>query len=127
GFGSLRVVDGGGTKPFDTLARYDLMGLSNRQEWAEKDKAPDDFFPPPSRPAIEWLLNVMTSQLSRNGAAEKAPIFRIENDQVLKLLDLKPKPGSFRYAIDEFADKLAKLEDEARRAHDVEPQKRDLF
>jgi ABC-type transport system involved in cytochrome c biogenesis permease subunit len=126
-FGSLPVVDHGRVKPFDTLARIDLMILSNRQEWQEKDKAPDDLFPPPSRPAIEWLLDVMTSKLSRNGTAEKAPIFRIENDQVLKLLGLKPKPGSFRYAIDEFADKFAALEDEARRAHDVDPKQRDLF
>jgi ABC-type transport system involved in cytochrome c biogenesis permease subunit len=126
-FGALPVVDRGRVKPIDTLARTALMILSNRQEWAEKDKPPEDFFPPPSRPAIEWLLNVMTSQVSRNGAAEKAPIFRIENDQVLKLLGLKPKPGSFRYSIEEFADKFPQLEEEARRAHNVEPQKRDLF
>jgi ABC-type transport system involved in cytochrome c biogenesis permease subunit len=126
-FGSLPIVDHGRVKPFDTLARTELMILSNRQEWAEKDKDPDAWTPPPSRPAIEWLLNVMTSKLSQNGAAESAPIFRIENLEVLKLLGLKPKPGSFRYAIDEFADKFGALEEEARRAHNVDPQKRDLF
>jgi ABC-type transport system involved in cytochrome c biogenesis permease subunit len=126
-FGSLPIVDHGRVKPFDTLARTDLMILSNRQEWAEKDMDPDAWFPPPSRPAIEWLLNVMTSKLSQNGAAESAPIFRIENLDVLKLLGLKLKPGSFRYAINEFADKFPDLEREARRAHGVDPKKRSLF
>jgi ABC-type transport system involved in cytochrome c biogenesis permease subunit len=126
-FGNLPVVEHGRVKPFDTLARIDLMIISNRQEWAEKDKDPSAIFPPPSRPAIEWLLNVMTSKLSQNGAAEKAPVFRIENLDVLKLLGLKPKPGSFRYSIDEFADKFPALEDAARRAHDLDPKQRELF
>src|SRR5262249_44974279 len=53
--------------------------------------------------------------------------FRIENDQVLKFLGLAPRPGSYRYAINEFADKIELLEKEANRAHLVDPKQRDVF
>src|SRR5258708_31605832 len=40
--------------------------------------------------------------------AVKYKVFRIVNDQVLNLLDLKPRPGSYRYAIEEFGSKFEK-------------------
>jgi ABC-type transport system involved in cytochrome c biogenesis permease subunit len=53
-------------------------------------------------------------------------VFRIENDQVLNLLGLKPRSG-FRYAGTEFAAKLGALVRESRRAQKVERAQQDLF
>jgi hypothetical protein len=52
-----------------------------------------------SQPAIRWLLDILTSQT----VPLKHKVFRIENDQVLNLLGLKPREGFF-YAAEEFAD-----------------------
>jgi ABC-type transport system involved in cytochrome c biogenesis permease subunit len=121
-FGRLPVVDRGRVKPLDTMARVTLMTISNRQTYRdEKDR---------SQPAIRWLLEVMTSEprfFGRSGGAEKLKVFRIENEQVLGLLGLAERPGSFRYALSEFQDKLEKVEELATRADAKESTKRDLF
>src|SRR5581483_7289027 len=52
------------------------------------------------------------------------------NDQVLNLLDLKPKPMWWRYSIDELRPKMEVLNKEANRAHRLrreDPKKLDLF
>jgi len=74
-------------------------------------------------------LDVMTSKISQvpfPGPAEKARVFRIQNDQVLDLLGLAPRSG-FRYGIDEFADKLPKLQEKANQAHETPAKQQDLF
>jgi ABC-type transport system involved in cytochrome c biogenesis permease subunit len=53
-------------------------------------------------------------------------VFRIENDQVLNLLGLKPRPG-WRYAGYEFVPRLGALVRESRRVQGVERSQRDLF
>ena len=105
-FGALPIQNGGRVKPMDSLARTSLMIITTRTVYTDERGR--------SRPAIEWLLKVMTSRLNR----DKAPalkVFRIENDQLLANLGLQRRSG-LRYAVEEFQDKLGLLEDDAKRA-----------
>src|SRR5262249_46552757 len=92
-FAMLPVMDGGRIKPIDTVARVNLMLISGRQSFKDESDA--------TQPAIRWLLDVMVS--NANDDARKHKVFRIENDQVLDLLELPRRPGSYRYSIDEIA------------------------
>lgn len=120
-FGKVPIQDGGRVKPIDTLARSSLMIISGGHQ-SFRDEAGDE------QPAIKWLLDVMTSRLAENNVAKKHKVFRIENDQVLTLLGLKARPG-YRYAIEEFADKIEKdlIALEAARAEKLEPSQRGKF
>ncbi|HEY7314467.1 MAG TPA: cytochrome c biogenesis protein CcsA [Gemmataceae bacterium] len=114
-FGSIPVVDRGRVKPLDTVARTTLMIISNRQIYKdENDK---------EQPAIKWLLEVMT----RPDEANRLKVFRIENDQVLSLLGLEARPGSYRYAVEEFAGKIEVIRDQAIAAQNIKPDRRDIF
>ena len=97
------IVDRGRIKPMDTFARNSLMIISNRQTF--RDEAGNE------QPAIRWLLDVMTSRLSKNGKAENYKVFRIENDEVLNFLGLPERPGSYRYSINEIfaSDKIGEF------------------
>jgi ABC-type transport system involved in cytochrome c biogenesis permease subunit len=59
-------------------------------------------------------------------AGRQDKVFRIDNDQVLALLDLEPRSG-FRYAPSEFVLKLGPLLQENRRARAVKDRQRELF
>jgi ABC-type transport system involved in cytochrome c biogenesis permease subunit len=122
-FGKLPVVDGGRVKPFDTFARTTLMVINNRQTF--KDDSGKE------QPAIRWVLDVMSSIMPESKQhPEKYEVFRIENDQVLDLLGLEPRPNWFRYSINDFAGKLDKLEERAARAQELRqqnPNQLDLF
>jgi len=84
---------------------------------SEKDKR---------QPAVRWLLDVMTSRFSDNHIAEKHKVFRIENDQLLGLLALQPRPG-LRYSIEEFAPQIGELEKAGKAADQKENAKKDAF
>ena len=116
-FGRLPVVHDGRIKPFDSLARHSLMIISGRQYVVDNNGN--------EQSAMKWLLDVMTSRVNRE-PAEKAKVFRIENDHLQDLLGLSPRSG-FRYAIDEFADKLPKLADKATRAQQIPAKQQDKF
>lgn len=120
-FGKIPVLDGGRVKPIDTLARSSLMIISGGQQ-TYRDQNGDE------QPATNWLLDVMTSRQTQTGVAEKHKVFRIENDQVLTLLGLKPRAG-YRYSIEEFADKIEdnSVAREAARADKLEPSQRGKF
>jgi ABC-type transport system involved in cytochrome c biogenesis permease subunit len=121
-FARLPAVDGGRVKPLDSVARTNLMILSGRQTFVD-DRDKEN---PVRRSAVEWLLDVLASPLGEGGPAEKHKVFRIENEQVLSLLGLQPRPG-FRYAIEEFSDKLEQFYAQANRAKKVPKEQRDLF
>jgi len=91
---NLPVVHGGRVKPLDTLARTSLLILSGRGEkYTDMDGQ--------KQPAIRWLLTVMSSgEQKKDDPARKLEVFRIENDQVLGLLNMTPRSG-FRYSLDE--------------------------
>jgi ABC-type transport system involved in cytochrome c biogenesis permease subunit len=119
-FAKIPVVDGGRVKPIDTLARTSLMIVSNRQTFRD-DKGE-------TQPAIKWLLDAMVdNRFFDQHAAEKYQVFRIENDQLLKLLGLEARPLNWRYSIDEFRDKIGDLVERADRARKVPAKERDVF
>ena len=115
-FGSIPVVDRGRVKPLDTYARTTLMLISGRQTYQdENDK---------TQPAIKWVLEVLSSR----DTAEKLQVFRIENEEVLAMLGLKPRSEThFRYALDEFAGKWELIQTKAIVAKDMKSDRRSLF
>ncbi len=94
-FGHLPVQEGGRVKPIQTVAINSLMAISNRAEVYNEDGTSDS--------AVKWLLDMMT------GKANKERVIRIENDEVLSILGLPERPGSYRYAWDEFQEKIPEL------------------
>ncbi len=118
-FAKLPVVSGGRTKPIQSDAMNDLQMVSNRRTFVTKDKVSHD--------AMKWYLDVMTSRITKDREAEEYEVFRIDNDQVLNLLELPNKPEFYRYSIREMAPKFDVLEKEVSRAEEVEEDKRTLF
>jgi ABC-type transport system involved in cytochrome c biogenesis permease subunit len=119
-FGKLPVNDGGRIKPLDTVARDNLMKISSRQYFVDEAGH--------KQPAIKWLLDVMTNNhIFNKQDALKHKVFRIENDQVLDLLGLEKRPGSYRYSLNEFGGKIPKLTQQARRADAVDAKEQDVY
>ena len=117
-FGKIPVNVGGRVKPMDTLARNSLMIVSGKQSFSDEKGT--------RQPATKWLLDVMTCRFTKNDAADKHKVFRIENDQVLTLLGLKARAG-YRYAFEEFADKEDLIKAEAMRAYQTKKSQRTVF
>jgi ABC-type transport system involved in cytochrome c biogenesis permease subunit len=127
-FAKIPVVDGGRIKPIDTLARTSLMIISSRQTFGDHwDSAERGVVRGQTQPPIKWLLDVMVNRFFDQHAAEKHQVFRIENDQLLKLLGLEARPLFWRYSIDEFRDKIGELAERADRARNVPAKDRDVF
>src|SRR5437588_8964159 len=96
------------------------MIISNHQDF--KDAAGE------TQPAIKWLLDVMAyGNREGENPAYQYKVFRIENLQLLDLLGLPRRPGSYRYAIDEFAKKIDVFERQAQRVKKITEKKRDVF
>ncbi len=149
-FARLPIVDRGRVKPMDTFARVSLMVMNDgfqtfKPDISEKEKAELTTLKNKSsrtaeenksylslsekdkrQPAVRWLLDVMTSRFSDNHIAEKHKVFRIENDQLLGLLALEPRPG-LRYSIEEFAPQMGELEKAGKAADQKENAKKDAF
>ena len=120
--GSLPVVDGGRVKPLDTVARTTLMTISNRSEFEDSTGK--------LQPAILWLMDVIGSADEVSSPAADYKVFRIENDQVLNYLNLKLRPGSYRYSLKEIlGDEVqrSKLQKEFQRLEEMDQKKFTLF
>ncbi len=113
-FARLPVVYQGRVKPFDTLARNSLTIISDRQTWRDTDRV--------KRPAIEWLLDVM----SGSPRAGEHAVFRIHNHQLLTQLGLERRKG-YRYAFNEFRDRLPEVELQVMQASRLEVPQRDVY
>ncbi|MHC4993882.1 MAG: cytochrome c biogenesis protein [Planctomycetota bacterium] len=113
-FGQLPVVYQGRVKPFDTLARNGLVMVSDKQTFTNTKGD--------RRPAIEWLLDVM----SQSPAAYEHKVFRIHNLELLDMLGLERRKG-YRYALEEFRENIGKLDESANQARAREPGARDVF
>ncbi|MCI0703554.1 MAG: cytochrome c biogenesis protein ResB, partial [Planctomycetia bacterium] len=96
--GQIPVTDGGRVKPLDTVARVNLRMISGREEFEdEKGKM---------QPAIRWYLDVISGgDPRRPSPAWKHKVFRIDNEQVLRMLELEPREG-LRYSFEEIGPKL---------------------
>lgn len=132
----LTVVADGRTKPLDTVARTSMVIINKRQSY--KDEAGD------TQPALLWLLDTANARewvrkvAGRNQEPDNSPlppapavlnlkIFRIENLEVLNHLDLKQKPGSWRYSFVELMPTFTKLQTEADRIQEIDDKKRNLY
>ncbi|MEX0710917.1 MAG: cytochrome c biogenesis protein ResB, partial [Pirellulales bacterium] len=113
-FGKLPLVYEGRVKPFDTLARNSLRILSDREILV--DNADE------KRPAIEWLLDVITDP----GKAAEYRVFRIQNLEVLDTLGLKRRKY-YRYAIAEFQPRLGEFQVQLKRAQDTPEAELSVF
>ncbi len=94
------------------------MAISEQEEYKDADGK--------KQPAIRWLLDVM----SHDRIAQDHQVFRITNDQVLNFLELKRKPGFYRYSFDEmFPDesRKRKFHNEFERVKNMAPKKRQQF
>ncbi|MCH8043300.1 MAG: cytochrome c biogenesis protein CcsA [Planctomycetes bacterium] len=113
-FGKLPVMYEGRMKPLDTLARNSMLIISGKQTFVdEKGK---------KQPAIRWLLDVVTD----SPQVEKHKVFKVENLEVQKLLNVKPRSG-FRYSFDEIREQLGALEKKAADAHQKDGDQRTAF
>jgi ABC-type transport system involved in cytochrome c biogenesis permease subunit len=108
-FGQLPVHYEGRVKPLDSLARNSMRIISNRETFVDSkgDK----------QPAIRWLADVIMDP----DAALDHPVVRIDSLEVIQELGLKRRKG-FRYAINEFRDKLDKLEEQVKLAAQTDPR-----
>ena len=98
-FGRMPVVEGGRVKPLDTVARVNLRVVSGREEFEDETGK--------KQPAIRWYLDVLTSGSPEvRGAAWKHRVIRIDNEQVLSALELRPVEG-LRYSLEELSPKFS--------------------
>lgn len=107
-FAALPVAEGGRVKPIDTFARNTLQYLSSRQEVIPADEDGQRIS------ATEWFLDTV----SRAKGWQDHRVFRVENLEVLDLLGLEPRPGSFRYSYAEVMAKPDETEAQFIRAFD---------
>ncbi len=106
------VVDGGRVKPLDTVARVDLRMLTHSEEYAGANGK--------KQSAMKWFMDTATAPERGQGEAwisgpHENTLFRIENDEVLKLLALKPREG-LRYSIKEMQPKFEEFDKAAKAA-----------
>jgi ABC-type transport system involved in cytochrome c biogenesis permease subunit len=114
-FGRLGVAEGGRVKPIDTLARNTLQYLSGRQEVLPQGDSP-------RVSATQWLLDTAAGKPE----ARTSRVFRIENLEVLDVLGLEPRVGSYRYSYDEVQARSAELERQVNLATAAPEAKRSL-
>jgi cytochrome c-type biogenesis protein CcsB len=127
-FSKLPVVDGGRVKPLDSVARVALMTISGKATFHE-GKFHDNFKGKPKyQPAIKWLLDVMAMgpRLEYDVAVDYE-VFRIDNLDVLNLLNLKPRPGWYRYSMGEIGPRIAEVEHRAKQLEGMEEKDQTLF
>jgi ABC-type transport system involved in cytochrome c biogenesis permease subunit len=129
-FGRLPAIDQGRCKPIDTVARMNLMVLTHRQQFyvAEGKRKMWGIIPLDGAyyPATKIFLDAATLPMpgnhpalaelfqGNNSAAMDYKVFRIENDQLLKALNLPMREG-LRYSLVEVAPSYRMLFDEAQR------------
>jgi ABC-type transport system involved in cytochrome c biogenesis permease subunit len=118
-FGKLPVQYQGRVKPYDTLARNTLQYLSGRQEVIKEDSNGKK----QRTPAIRWLLDT----ISDAPAADDHRVFRIDHPEVLSMLGLEARPGSFKYSINDIREKLGELDKQARLVVEIDEKQRSLF
>ena len=106
-FGKLPVVDGGRTKPIDSLARIALRTISNSDS-VRVPRDPDKLtsfqkfmgLTSDKVSATQWLLETIVESKE----ADDYLIFRIENQDVQKLLGLEERASPFRYSWNEIGN-----------------------
>jgi ABC-type transport system involved in cytochrome c biogenesis permease subunit len=117
-FAKLPISHEGRIQPLDSLARNSLKIISGRETASTADAGGEKIS------AIRWLADVF-------GQPDKAsayPVFRIDNKDVLGLLDLNADRKRFGFR--EILENRDKLQEQLKRAHDAaraDPRSLDVF
>jgi ABC-type transport system involved in cytochrome c biogenesis permease subunit len=133
------VVEGGRTKPLDTVARVDLRIITEQESvWVNDPNytaggmsAVNEFFAPYTKGkkkigALEWFLNLASSPQRDTETSGQDDVFRIHNEEVYKQLGLARREG-YRYSYAEIAPAIGKLGSLAEKARNTDKAKRSLF
>lgn len=91
-FGSLPVISNGRVQPIDSLARNSLLQIREKQE-ANLEPWKSNTANPKMISATEWLATVMMDPAT----ADKWPVFRVDNPDVISLLKLPLRQIGHRY------------------------------
>lgn len=125
--GSLALVDGGRVKPYDTYARTLLQAISNRREidqrGVDRRSRPACARTLGKVPAIKWMMD----SVARADGFTDYRVFRIDNLDLLQSLDLKPRPGSFRYSYAEIMRADEELRKQTELSRQIAEEERTLF
>ncbi len=113
-FGRIPVSSGGRVKPMDTVARNALLLASGRQEVAGEGERPI--------PAIAFVVDL----IARPEAVKDLPVVRVDHPDVLTLLGRGPDEGG-RLALSAIEPHWSAVTEQAMRARDVPPKRRDPF
>ena len=112
-FGSLPVLNGGRTKPLDTIARNSLLIISGKQTLHTESV---------SRSAIEWLTEVMFNPAQ----AARYPVFTIDDPDVLGAMGIA-QTNQRRYSFADLEPHALEIEKQAAQANQVKPELRSRF
>lgn len=118
GFAELPVMHNGRLKPIDTVARTTLQAISSRSEVQDENKKT-------VATAIQWYIDVFDSPSPFVGKASEYKVFRIDNDQVLTLMKLQPRPEFFRYSLADLNPHIQVFEAERNKLRDKDSKKFD--
>jgi ABC-type transport system involved in cytochrome c biogenesis permease subunit len=118
-FGAIPVQHGGRVQPLDSVARNSLVVISGKQEF--EDPTDNDRV----YKATDWLLILW----AKPEQANKFRVFRADHPQVLSLLGLTQRPGSYRYSMNELEEKggIEKLESQSLVAGRKTKEQRDHY
>src|SRR5690606_15874772 len=95
-------------KPFNTLALNTLQVLSNKQVVESRAKTLSErltFSGPKPISATQWLLDCAAEMPN----ADDYRVFSITSLDVIEVLGLEPRPGFFRYSLNEIHKKQAEV------------------
>ena len=112
-FGGLPVLNGGRTKPLDTVARNSLLILSGKQSIRTESG---------TRSAIEWLTDVLFNP----GRAATYPVFTIDDPDVLGAMGIT-QTNQRRYSFADLEPHGSEIERQATQANQVKPELRSRF
>jgi len=107
------VSSQGRVKPLDTVARNNLMILSDRQTFRINKK---------KQPAIRWLADLVTHPEQAN----QYKVFRIDHPGVLALMNLKQEDGK-RFSFETITAHRETISQQIKLARQVKPKQRNPY
>ena len=113
GFGQLPVLNGGRTKPLDTIARTSLLVLSGKQTLRVDGK---------TMSAGRWLVDVLFAPAK----AAAYPVFEIDDPDVLGLMGIQ-QTNQRRFTFADLEPHSAEIEKQAAQADQIKPEQRSRF
>ncbi len=120
--GKIPVLHNGRVKPLSTVAQTALQAISGQSEVQDIQNGKRKF----AASAVEWYFAGFNSPSLFSGKAADYKVFRIDNDQVLSLLNLKPRPEFFRYSLAEIEPNFSTFRAELDRVQDKKDKKLNL-